>query len=85
MLFGTPTRFGNVVSCAERLAGVGLPLAPAAPPVRAMLTRTTSPSAAALPWRAAELGAARSGTVAAASGGCDALVTSGVMPIGVWR
>jgi vancomycin aglycone glucosyltransferase len=59
---------------AELLARVCAPLVPVGQPVRPMVTGTT-PLAADLPRRAAEL-------VAAAA---DALVASGVMPAGVWR
>ena len=80
-----PIHFGNVASCAERLAGPGLPLVPAGPPVRAMVTGATPPPSAGLPRRAAELIAAQSGTGAAAPRGCDALVACRVMPIGARR
>jgi vancomycin aglycone glucosyltransferase len=64
----------------ERLAGAGVPLVPAGPSVRAMVTGATPRPAADLPRRAAELAAARSGAVAAAAGGCDALVATGMFP-----
>jgi vancomycin aglycone glucosyltransferase len=70
---------------AELLARVGVPLAPVGQPVRPRVTGATSPSAADLPPRAAELVAAQFDTVAAAAEGCDALVATGVMPAGVWR
>jgi vancomycin aglycone glucosyltransferase len=47
--------------------------------------RATSPSAADLPRRAADLVAAQVDTVAAAAEGCDALVATGVMPTGGWQ
>ncbi len=40
---------------AERLAGAGVPLVPAGPPVRAMVTGATPRPAAGLPRTAAEL------------------------------
>ena len=42
-------------------------------------------TAADLPRRVAEFAAAQFGTVAAAAEECDALVATGVVPIGVWR
>jgi vancomycin aglycone glucosyltransferase len=45
--------------------------------------RATSPSAADMFRRVAELAAARFDTVAAAAEGCDALVATGVTPVGV--
>ena len=42
-------------------------------------------TAADLPRRAAALAAAQSGTAAAAPGGCDAVVATGVMPAGARR
>jgi Flavodoxin-like fold len=85
VLFGAPTCFGNVPSCAERLAGASVPLVPVGPPVRAMVTGTTPPSAVDLHWRAAKLVAGQSGTVAAAAEGCDALMAGGVMQAGMRR
>jgi vancomycin aglycone glucosyltransferase len=70
---------------AELLARVGVPLVPAGPPARLVVTGTTPPSAADLPPRTAELDAARFDTVAAAAEGGDAPVATGVRPTGVWR
>src|SRR5437763_14332251 len=67
---------------AERLAGVGVPLAPVGRPVRPLMHGSRFRSAAAGPRRAAELIAALFGTVAAAAEGCDALAPA--MPAGVW-
>jgi vancomycin aglycone glucosyltransferase len=53
---------------AERLAGAGVPLVPAGPSVRAMVTGATPRPPAALPRRAAGLAAAQSGPAAAAAG-----------------
>jgi len=66
--------------CAERLAEVGVPLVPAGEPVRALVHGETPPSMADVPRRIAELIAAWFDKVAAAAGGCDALVASGLMP-----
>jgi vancomycin aglycone glucosyltransferase len=59
---------------AELLAGVGV-----------TVTKATTPSAADLPPRAAELVAAQFDTVAAAAKECDAPAATGVMPTGGWR
>ena len=69
---------------AELLARVGVPLVLVGRPVRPLVTGAT-PTAADLPRRAAELIAAKFGTVPAAAEGCDALVATGVMPAGVRR
>jgi vancomycin aglycone glucosyltransferase len=69
---------------AERLARIGMPMVPAGPPVRPLVTGATPPSAADVPRRAAELAAAQFDTVAAAAEECDALVATGVTPAGVW-
>jgi vancomycin aglycone glucosyltransferase len=61
-----------------------VPVVPVSRPVRPMVHGATPPSAADLPRRAAELLAAQFDTAAAAAEGCDALVTTGVMPAGVW-
>jgi vancomycin aglycone glucosyltransferase len=66
---------------AELLARVGVPLVPVGQPVRPMVYGATPPSD--LSRRAAELVAAQFDTVPAAAEGCDALVTTGVMPAGV--
>ncbi|WP_406440240.1 glycosyltransferase [Streptomyces sp. NBC_01613] len=65
---------------AKRLAGVGVPLVPASPPVRAVVTAATQPSPAGLPERAAALVAAQFDAVAAAAEGCDAVVATGLLP-----
>ena len=66
--------------CAERLAEVGVPLVPVGEPVRLLVHGETPPSMADVPRRIAELIAAWFDKVAAAAGGCDALVASGLMP-----
>jgi len=67
---------------ARRLAGVGVPLVPAAQPVRATVTAATAtpPPVAGLPQRAAALIAAQFDAVAAAAEGCDAVVATGLLP-----
>ncbi|MBT2365844.1 glycosyltransferase family 1 protein [Streptomyces sp. ISL-10] len=67
---------------AELLAGVGVPLVPCGPSVRALVTGVTPPSAADAFRLAAELVAARFDTLASAAEGCDALVATGLMPAG---
>src|SRR5215218_848436 len=69
---------------AELLARVGAELVPVGQPVRPMVHWATPPPAADLPKRAAELVAARFDTVAVVAEGYDALVTTAVMPAGVW-
>jgi vancomycin aglycone glucosyltransferase len=64
------------------LAGVGVPLVPFGPSVRALVTGVTPPSAADTFRLAAELVAARFHTLAAAAQGCDALLATGLMPAG---
>lgn len=49
---------------AELLARVGVPLVPVGQPVRPMVHEATPPTAADLPWRAAELVTAQFDTVA---------------------
>jgi vancomycin aglycone glucosyltransferase len=70
---------------AEHLAGVGMSLVRVGEPVRPPVTRAAPPSSADLPRRAAELAAAQFDTVDPAAEECDAPVTTGVMPTGVWR
>jgi vancomycin aglycone glucosyltransferase len=48
------------------------------------VTGAMPPSAANVPWRAAELVAAQFDAVAVAAEGSDALVATGLMPAGVW-
>ncbi|MFF5205315.1 glycosyltransferase [Streptosporangium sp. NPDC000396] len=64
------------------LAGVGVPLVPFGPSVRALVTGVTPPSTAGAFRLAAELVAARFDTLTAAAEGCDALVATGLMPAG---
>jgi vancomycin aglycone glucosyltransferase len=66
---------------AVRMAEVGVPLVPFGRSVRAAATVTTPP-VADLPRRAAEHVARHFGTIAAAAKGCDAVVATGVMPVG---
>jgi vancomycin aglycone glucosyltransferase len=56
---------------AERLAGVGVPLAPVGQPMRPLVHGSRFRAAADVPRRAAE--------------GCDAPVATGVMPAGGWQ
>jgi vancomycin aglycone glucosyltransferase len=77
---GAEVRVCAPPDCAERLAGVGVPLVPAGRPVRPMVTGATPRPAADLPRRAAELVAAQFDAVAAAAEGCDALVATGLFP-----
>jgi vancomycin aglycone glucosyltransferase len=67
---------------AALLAGVGVPLVPFGPAVRALVTGVKAPSAGDAFRLAAELVAARFDTLAAAAEGCDALVATGLMPAG---
>lgn len=64
---------------AERLAGFAVPLVPVGQPVRAM-TAAGPPSEEDLRRQVDDLIAAQFGTVAAAAEGCDALVTTGLLP-----
>jgi vancomycin aglycone glucosyltransferase len=77
---GAEVRMCAPPDCAERLAEVGVPLVPVGPPVRSLVHGAAPPSAADVPRRAAELIAAQFDTLAAAAGGCDALVASGLFP-----
>jgi vancomycin aglycone glucosyltransferase len=65
---------------AQRLAGVGVTLVPVGQSARALTTGAPPPSGADLPRRAAELVASQFDAVTAAAEGCDALVSTGVMP-----
>jgi vancomycin aglycone glucosyltransferase len=73
-----------VIPFSTLLARVGVPLVSVGQPVRPLVTGATSPSAADLPRRAGELVAAQFDTVATVAEGCDALVSTGVMPAAVW-
>ena len=77
---GAEVRMCAPPDCAERLAEVGVPLVPVGEPVRALVHGAAPPSAADVPRRAAELISAQFDTLAAAAGGCDALVASGLFP-----
>jgi len=77
---GAEVRVCAPPDCAERLAEVGVPLVPVGQPVRPLVHGATPPSAADVPRRAAELIAAQFDKLAVAAEGCDALVTSGLMP-----
>jgi vancomycin aglycone glucosyltransferase len=77
---GAEVRMCAPPDCAERLAEVGVPLAPFGLPVRSLVHAATAPSAADVPRRAAELTAAAFDKIAVAAEGCDALVASGLMP-----
>jgi vancomycin aglycone glucosyltransferase len=69
---------------AELLAGIGVPLVPIGLPVRAMVkgnvTGTAPQPPETLPQRAAALFTSTYEAVAAAAGGCDAVVATGLMP-----
>ncbi len=65
---------------AERLAGLGVPLVPFGESVRAMVTRETPPSEEELRRHLDDLIAAQFHTVAAAAEGCDALVSTNLLP-----
>ncbi|MGW1517343.1 glycosyltransferase [Streptomyces sp. NPDC002287] len=68
---------------ARLLAGVGVPLVPLGPPVRSVVTGEKPPTAQDAFRLAPELVAARFATLsAAAAGGCDALLATGLMPAG---
>jgi vancomycin aglycone glucosyltransferase len=67
---------------ARRLAGVGVPLVPFGPSVRALMTAPAPPTADGVPRRAAEL-LAQFDTVAEAAEGCDVLVATGLLPAAV--
>ncbi|MGH3321975.1 MAG: glycosyltransferase [Streptosporangiaceae bacterium] len=77
---GAEVRVCAPPDCAERLAEVGVPLVPVGQPVRPLVHGATPPSAADVPRIAAEVIAAQFDTLAAAAEGCDALVTSGLVP-----
>ena len=61
------------------------PLVPVCQPVRPPMAGVARPSAAALPRRAADFGAAQFDHGGRAAQGRDALVATGVMPAGLWR
>ena len=65
------------VDCAERLAGVGVPLVP----VRQLVHGATPSSAADVPRLVAELIAEQFDKLSAAAEGCDALVATGLFPV----
>ncbi|MEU8431533.1 glycosyltransferase [Streptomyces sp. NPDC029216] len=68
---------------AELLAGAGVPLVPLGPPVRSVVTAERPPTAQDAFRLAPELVAARFATLtAAAAGGCDVLLATGLMPAG---
>ncbi|MGW2542702.1 glycosyltransferase [Kitasatospora sp. NPDC001574] len=66
---------------AKRLAGLGVELVPTGRSVRELVTGRTPPSPGGVPRRAAEMVAAfHANVTAAASGGCDVLVATGLVP-----
>jgi vancomycin aglycone glucosyltransferase len=65
---------------AERLARAGVPLVPAGPSVRAMVSGSAPRPAGDLPARAAALIAAQYEALAAAAQGCDVVVATGLFP-----
>jgi vancomycin aglycone glucosyltransferase len=67
--------------CADRLAELEVPLVPVGPPVRELVHGVTPPSPADVPRRAAELIAVQFGELAETAEGCDAIVTTGLMPV----
>jgi vancomycin aglycone glucosyltransferase len=66
---------------AQRLAGLGMQLVPVGPPVRALMSGTTPPSAAELSRYRTELVDAQFDILPAAVQGCDALVAAGLAQI----
>jgi vancomycin aglycone glucosyltransferase len=79
---GAEVRVCAAPDFAELLAGVGVPLVPIGRPVRLSVAKATTPSAAGLLPRAAELVVAQFDTVTAEAEECDAPVATGVMPTG---
>jgi hypothetical protein len=77
---GAEVRVCAPPDCAERLAGVGVPLVPVGQPVRPLLHGARPAAAADVPRLAAELIAAFLDKVAEAAEGCDALVATGLLP-----
>ncbi|MFD5081567.1 glycosyltransferase [Kitasatospora sp. NPDC058406] len=66
---------------AKRLAGIGVELVPTGRSVRELVTGRTPPSPGGVPRRAAEMVAAfHANVTAAAAGGCDVLVATGLVP-----
>ncbi len=66
---------------AQRLAEVGVSLAPVGPPVRPLMHEAGPPSTADLSRDATEMIAAQINQLATAAEGCDALVAAGVMQL----
>ena len=66
--------------CAERLAEVGVPHMPVGQSVRALMHGARPASVADVPRVAAEVIASQFDRLAAAAGGCDALVATGLFP-----
>jgi vancomycin aglycone glucosyltransferase len=67
---------------AALLARAGVPLVPLGPPVHSVVAGERPPTTADAFRLAAELVAARFGTLTAAAEGCDALLATGLMPAG---
>jgi vancomycin aglycone glucosyltransferase len=67
---------------AQRLAGFGIPAVPVGPPVRALMNRTTPPSAAELSRYRTDLVDAQFDVYPKAGDGCDALVVAGLAQVG---
>ena len=65
----------------DRLAALGLPSVPVGPPVRALMRRTTPPSAAELSRYRTELLDAQFDVLPSAADGCDALVVAGLAQV----
>jgi vancomycin aglycone glucosyltransferase len=77
---GAEARVCAPPDCADRLAEVGVRLAPVGPPVRPFVHRTTPPSPGDVPRLTAALIGAQFDKLAVAAQGCDALVVSGLTP-----
>ncbi|MBB2914500.1 vancomycin aglycone glucosyltransferase [Streptosporangium becharense] len=78
---GAEARVCAPPDCADRLAEAGVPLVPVGPSVRAMVHGKARPTAADVPRFASDLIATQLDELAAAAaGGCDALVVSGLVP-----
>jgi vancomycin aglycone glucosyltransferase len=82
---GAEVRVCAPPDCADRLAGVGVPLVPVGPPVRQLVHGATPPSsataAADVPRLAAELIAEQFDKLPKAAEDCDALVATGLFPV----
>lgn len=66
---------------AQRLAGLGIDAVPVGPPIRALMSGTTPPSAAELSRYRTELVDAQFSVLPSAAAGCDALVVAGLAQV----